>query len=354
MATPFDAIGNFLGGIIDNFWTDERQKNQNDWNMQMWEKNAQWNSPENQMKLMQQAGINPAFAAAGISGNPGYQAPVGSQVMPQSMGFNNFGTNMAKAFESRSQGTKNETETDWLGRLNQSQIDKAYAEILKDESLAHLNDEQKKVIREQLELFKGKTAKEIEKMTAEIDQIKTACLQIQALTSKTESEKKNIEQDTKNKQALNEQIQASTENIQQDTQLKKQEEKTSASLADLNLQQVQKIASEIGLINVQKELAELNKAKTEADTQVSKAEYANKIRDAIEKDVEIFYKSRGAGNGIAGDLARLFITHVFNGDQDPAHLDYNIIKDDVLNAMEGAKNIKHPKLVTPTMNDRFN
>lgn len=353
MATPFDAIGNFLGGIIDNFWTDERQQNQNDWNMQMWEKNAQWNSPENQMKLMQQAGINPAFAAAGISGNPGYQAPVGSQVMPQSMGFNNFGTNMAKAFESRQQGNKTGTETEWLGRVNQAEIDKAQSEIMKNESLSHLNEEQKKVIRENLEMMKGKTAKEIEKMTEEMRQINAAVLNINALTEKISAETENVRQDTANKEAMHEQIEAGAENIKQDTQLKQQEEKTSKSLEDLNLNQISKMSAEIGLINTQKACEELRQEMIKADTNLTKSQIMKTLRESIEKDIDIYMKSHGFSESLAGTIAR----SITMGESQSLRISLdNIVTsyDLLLQQMETlGEPIKHPKLITPTMNDRM-
>lgn len=300
----FDAIGNFFGGIIDNAWADERQANQNDWNEQMWEKQAEWNSPAHQMQMMRDAGINPAFAAAGISGSPGYTPPAGSQSMPMSNAFSNFGTNSALGQLYRSESENKDTETEWMGRLNQSTIDQTMSEINKNKSIADLNDEQKKVIRESLEMQKGKTAKEIEKMTEEMKQINAAVLQINALTNKIKVEEENIEADTANKQAMNEQISAQTENIRQDTELKKQEESTSASLENLNLKQIDKMSAEIGLINTQKACEELRQAQIKSATQLSKAQIVKTLRDAMEKDIDIWMKAHGYSESLSGTIAR--------------------------------------------------
>lgn len=349
----FDAMANIFGSVVDYEGSNERQQAQNDWNEKMWEKDAEWNSPANQMKLMTEAGINPAFAAAGISGAPVYTPPATSQAMPMSNAFSQLGTKNAMADYNRSMAEINEETKPYIGRLNQAEIDKAYSEIMQNESYARLNDEQKKVVRESLEMLKGKTSKEIEKMSAEIGQIKKMGLEIDAVIEKLNAETENVRKDTANKEAMHEQIEAGTENIEQDTKLKEQETATSKSIENVNINQLQKLSAEIGLINTQKELIDLQKATQESQTQLNKAEIANKIRDAILKDVEIFFKSRGAGNGLAGDLARLFVMHVFNGDQDPNHLDYQFTLDNVLQQMESlGEPIEHPKLVFPSMNQR--
>lgn len=349
----FDAMANIFGSVVDYEGSNERQQAQNDWNEKMWEKDAEWNSPANQMKLMTEAGINPAFAAAGISGSPVYTPPATSQAMPMSNAFSGLGTKNALAGYNRSMEELNEEQKPYVGRLNQAEIDKAYSEIMKNESYANLNDEQKKVIRESLEMLKGKTNKEIEKMSAEIGQIKKMGLEIDAIIEKLHAETENVKQDTANKEAMNEQIEAGTENIKQDTELKEQETATSKSIENVNISQVQKITAEIGFINTQKELVELQKATQESQTALNKAEITNKIRDAIQKDIEIYFKSRGAGNGLAGDLTRLMVMHIFNGPQDPNHLDYQYTLDNVLQQMESlGEPIEHPKLVFPSMNEK--
>ena len=51
-----------------NFQKEEREL-QNQWNLDMWNMQNEYNTPEQQMQRMIEAGINPAAAAQGISGN---------------------------------------------------------------------------------------------------------------------------------------------------------------------------------------------------------------------------------------------------------------------------------------------
>lgn len=48
---------------------------QNEWNIQQWEREMQWNSPVNQLKLLQEAGLNPLFYGQGLGSNSRTQAP---------------------------------------------------------------------------------------------------------------------------------------------------------------------------------------------------------------------------------------------------------------------------------------
>lgn len=50
-------------------------KYQNDWNLQQWQREMDWNSPSNQVRLLQEAGLNPLYYGQGLSANMKTQAP---------------------------------------------------------------------------------------------------------------------------------------------------------------------------------------------------------------------------------------------------------------------------------------
>lgn len=50
-------------------------KYQNDWNLQQWQREMDWNSPANQLRLLMDAGLNPNIFGQGLAGNMKTQAP---------------------------------------------------------------------------------------------------------------------------------------------------------------------------------------------------------------------------------------------------------------------------------------
>lgn len=50
-------------------------RQQNQWNIDQWEREMQYNSPVNQLKLLQEAGLNPLFYGQGLGSNSRTQAP---------------------------------------------------------------------------------------------------------------------------------------------------------------------------------------------------------------------------------------------------------------------------------------
>ena len=50
-------------------------KYQNDWNLQQWQREMEWNAPSNQLRLLMEAGLNPNIFGQGLAGNMRTQAP---------------------------------------------------------------------------------------------------------------------------------------------------------------------------------------------------------------------------------------------------------------------------------------
>lgn len=48
---------------------------QNQWNLDQWEREKEWNSPANQLRLLQEAGLNPLYYGQGLGSNSRTQAP---------------------------------------------------------------------------------------------------------------------------------------------------------------------------------------------------------------------------------------------------------------------------------------
>lgn len=86
-----DANGNLESTSYD--WHHDDQKNalniqnatnalnvglakyQNQWNLDQWQREMDWNSPANQIRLLQEAGLNPLFYGQGLGANMKTQAP---------------------------------------------------------------------------------------------------------------------------------------------------------------------------------------------------------------------------------------------------------------------------------------
>ena len=57
----FSAASSVLGNIMNS----SESVAQRDWQERMWERNNEYNTPQNQMRRLRQAGINPHFAIQG-------------------------------------------------------------------------------------------------------------------------------------------------------------------------------------------------------------------------------------------------------------------------------------------------
>lgn len=60
-----------IGGVANYF----AQKSANDTNVKLWREQAEWNKPQNQMKRLKEAGLNPYLYTTGVSGGEMSNAP---------------------------------------------------------------------------------------------------------------------------------------------------------------------------------------------------------------------------------------------------------------------------------------
>lgn len=121
----------------------EQLKNQQDWNREQWNLENEYNSPENQMKLLRAAGINPAAylaneqglasaAAAPVSmGAPsvGSSGSVGTSVTPSMpVQVQNPFAGFAESMRSFAEAKKAGVESERLDKLMDSELDKLISE----------------------------------------------------------------------------------------------------------------------------------------------------------------------------------------------------------------------------------
>lgn len=291
MSSGFGGVlSSVIGGIFGMAGNEqdfqnqkELQEMQNNWNEMMWQKNADWNSPENQMKLMAAAGINPAFAAAGVSGAPAYGAPAASIPMHTPT---NLGAVLSQAAGGAPQAIKTLIDAKIGGKISyyydrtqESNIENIQAQTKEFLSRAGYNDAQTKQILDLLPALTQKTWGELEQIKITTRNIAQHTELLFAEIGKVKSETENVEKQT-------EKLNAEIENVQVDTQLKQEQINTQEKITEnvesqtkLNKQQLQKIAAEAGFIKTQELLA-----KSQID--INSAEYVKKLKEAIYQDIE--------------------------------------------------------------------
>lgn len=149
-----------------NFQREERIASQ-EYNEKMWHMNNEYNSPANQIKLAQEAGINPGSLFGSASGGFVSSQPVKTTASPGSMAsapgsiastMLTSGAQVASLLEG-AQGQS--IQNDFAPKLNDSALRKAEAEIAEIGARKGFTEQQTEQIKQMLPLLKGKTRAEI-------------------------------------------------------------------------------------------------------------------------------------------------------------------------------------------------
>lgn len=162
-----------------DFQREERLQTQA-YNEMMWNKNNEYNSPSNQLKLAMDAGINPNIFIGGLNGRTngpvtsspmsGSQASIGGSIASGLLLHDAQVANLfASARKAESEAKGQEIANSFAPSLNDNMIKKAQAEIAEIGSRKGFNESQTKQIEELLPLLKGKNEQEIANMQAEFD-----------------------------------------------------------------------------------------------------------------------------------------------------------------------------------------
>lgn len=146
----------------------ELQTSQNAWNEQMWNKNNEYNSPANQMKLYRDAGLNPAFFMGqgnSVSGSPAASSSISAPSVPQpadnysgvGSALGNMGSDFLNAMLTESVINKNNKEaglTDTEIEFNQKTMG---FRVKQQELLNGLTTDQRNELQERVNKLKADT-----------------------------------------------------------------------------------------------------------------------------------------------------------------------------------------------------
>lgn len=220
---PVGAIADGIGSIIGNqsaenqhaadkawasaeaqknrdFQVDERLASQ-EWNEMMWHKNNEYNSPVNQLRLYQEAGINPNAIFGNLNGtskgSPSTAAMSGASA-PSVPSFANsmLGLNpemrqmLANVRKTEAEAEGQEIANDAAPKFNEAMLQKAVAETDAAAAKAGLDKEQANQIKELLPYLKDKNEAEIKKMGEEL---KVLTEQISLVKSQQQSTERDAE-----------------------------------------------------------------------------------------------------------------------------------------------------------------
>ena len=161
-----------------DFQREERELTQQ-WELEQWQREMDYNSPANQMKLAMDAGINPN-SVAGAGGNfsptsaPNSSPMSGSTASSPGSLANSLllhdpqtANLLANTRKTEAEATGKEIENSYAPKLNETMIKKAEGEIAEIASKKGFTDEQTKQMKEMFPILKGKNEQELKKIEQE-------------------------------------------------------------------------------------------------------------------------------------------------------------------------------------------
>lgn len=185
-------------------------------NLDMWNKQASYNSPIVQSQLLKSAGLSDDAVAGALNGSSASlgsvspASPAGSIAGTLGSIIGNSDNDMWQNLLARSEIQKNEADTQNSFKITEQTIKESDAKIGKIAHENNLTDAETNQITKLLPTLIGKNMAEIKSITEGIKQI-------QAQVDLLRKQKENTVQDTKNKELQGEQIAAQTENIKSET-----------------------------------------------------------------------------------------------------------------------------------------
>jgi hypothetical protein len=193
--TGAGVAGNVASTLITNEYNKEQQQRQNRWNLHLWDLQNQYNSPVEQMKRLQEAGLSPDMMYGGNSqnmGNASSQAVGSNPIAAQAPQIDPL---MFQQIElMKAQKYKTQMEGDNVDKQNQildeTGLRKALAEIGYTEQQINESMEKVNLMHTQQDQIK----KDIQVMDENINMIKEKVKEIQANVEKIDMEKMNLEE----------------------------------------------------------------------------------------------------------------------------------------------------------------
>lgn len=211
------------------FQTSEREAAQQ-WNLEQWNRENEYNSPVEQMKRAIAAGINPNAVAGSIggagsqagqvrtSGQSGAQASVSQPPMPTS--YSSAISNIAQSLNTIWQNDKVRSETEgqniankYADERNRVEINKLNAETKKQIASADLDREQRQNVRQMTRALKLKTPLEVKQLEIAYQAVQQEIRNARATESKINEETREIGARADLNVAQTKNVDASTENL---------------------------------------------------------------------------------------------------------------------------------------------
>lgn len=178
----------FVNDMINRAWNANEAEKQRDWqheqmleqqrfNLDMWNKNNEYNSPEAQYGRLTELGINPATAIGMMNGG-NTNAPASPASAGQGANGVSSGSSVGDLAGvgqqiglSQAQRTAQNLENNWIPIKNHMDVSRAKADIYQSYKSGQLSEGQLKQLYELLPFVKQKSVADIEMVIAGIDKI---------------------------------------------------------------------------------------------------------------------------------------------------------------------------------------
>lgn len=141
--------------VLGNMMGASESSRQRDWQEMMWEKNNEYNTPQNQMRRLRQAGINPHFAISGGQLGTGTSSSPANTYQPAQYDFSPIGEGVARSVELSQQRQLNDAEIDYKNQQAQNWSIKNITQLWHDYTEIQNMIKQGKLSDQELEVAKG-------------------------------------------------------------------------------------------------------------------------------------------------------------------------------------------------------
>ena len=128
------GIGSVASTLIGNSANIQLAREQREWDYKMWKENNEYNTPQNQMKRLRDAGLNPGLAMSnGLIGNGLSSQTAGGQTAPM------------VDYSPIAQGLRDSVDLYQQRRLQDAQIEKLNSETV-NQSIKNRYENQRQII----------------------------------------------------------------------------------------------------------------------------------------------------------------------------------------------------------------
>ena len=143
------------GSVLSNMMNSSESVAQRDWQERMWEKNNEYNTPQNQMRRLRQAGINPHFAISGGQLGTGTSSAPANTYQPAQYDFSPIGEGVARSVELSQQRQLNDAEIDFKNQQAQNWSIKNITQLWHDYNEIMNMIKSRKLTEQETEVAKG-------------------------------------------------------------------------------------------------------------------------------------------------------------------------------------------------------